>query len=156
MDKVNNFIENLKQNSLRDIDLSLLLEKDYILDMNPTKHFIYEQWIYVIVLINLMIAGIGFIFISKKFLPKRPIYRFIRKVSFFWFCNTIFLLFYNLVRSEGVSLLSMRVFLVIFLISYFGIILYAVYYYFFSMAKELDKFNKAKLRDKYSINKKRS
>ena len=82
MDKVNNFIENLKQNDLREIDLSRLLEWKYLIEVTPTKHFIYEQWIYVFVLINLILAGIGFIFLSKRFFIVKPKYRLIRKISF--------------------------------------------------------------------------
>jgi len=151
MDKINNFIENLKQNDLREIDLKVLSNWSYLTDMNPTKFFIYEQWIYVIVLINLMVSGLGFFFVSKRFYDIRPKYRFIRKISFLWFSNTMLLLFYDLVRSEGVSFLSMRLILVIISIMYIGIFIHALYFYIFKMPKKLEKYRDAKIRDKYNI-----
>lgn len=155
MDKLNNFIENLKQNDIRKIDLKVLFDWNYLTDMNPTKHFIYEQWIYVFVLINLVLSGLGFIFISKRFYAIRPKYRFIQKITFLWFTNTMLLLFYNLVRSEGVSFLSMRLFLIIILIAYLGILIYGVSFYILKMPKKLENFHNAKIRDRYNRNRRR-
>lgn len=150
MDKVNNFINNLKQVNLSKIDFAQLLDWDYLTDTSPTKVFIYEQWIYVIVLINLFLSVVGFTYISNRFLDCKPKYRFIRKVAFLWFSNTLFLLLYNLLRSEGVSVLSMRLILVVVLIAYFIILLYIPIFFIFSLPKKLERFEKAKLRDEYS------
>lgn len=150
MDKINNFIENLKQVNLCKIDWALLFDWEYITDPTPTKVFIYEQWIYIIVLINLMIAVICFTFIANVVFDCKPKYRFIRKISFLWFSDTLFLLLYNLLRSEGVSFLSMRLFLVLIVIAYFVILLYIPVYLILFLPKRLRRFEEAKLRDKYS------
>lgn len=154
MDKVNNFIENLKQVDLTKIDWGALLDWEYITDPNPKKQFIYEQWIYVIVLLHILLSVVCFAFISKKLFQNKPKYRFIRKVSFLWFANTIFLLLYNLLRSEGVSLLSMRLFLVLILVSYIGIFIYSIVYWLKFLPKRMKKYSEAKLRDKYARKKK--
>ncbi|MBN2015396.1 hypothetical protein JW766_01035 [Candidatus Dojkabacteria bacterium] len=150
MDKINNFLENLRQNELSNIDWSLLFDWEYLTDPNPTKVFIYEQWIYVIVLVNLFLSTLTFITIARKFYEVKPRFRFIRKVSFLWFTNTIFLLFYNLVRSEGVKFLSMRLFLMAIICGYIVVLLYAVGYWVLRLPKQLEKFEEARLRSKYS------
>ncbi len=155
MEKLNNFINNLRQVKLSDINLKQLTDLDYLLDRNPTEIFIYEQWIYVFVLANIFFSMIGFIYVSKLFFDSKPKYRFIRKISFFWFSNTLFLLLYNLIRSEGVRFLSMRLFLVLIPLAYLGIIIYTLIYRIFYLPGRLKKFKEAKLRDKYSNKKRR-
>jgi len=150
MEKVENFLENLKQVDLTKIDWQALLSWDYLTDPNPKKHFIYEQWIYVIALLNLIFAVIIFRFVGNKFFTCKPKYRLIRKTAFLWFVDTIFLLLYNLLRSEGVSFLSMRLFLIIIISAYLGIAIYLLVCWIKFLPKRIEKFNEARLRDKYT------
>lgn len=149
MEKVNNFLENLKLNKLTDIDFAKLCDWKYLTDPTPPQQFFYEQWIYVIVLFNLFLSITVFQFVSKRFFECKPKYRMIRRVAFCWLSNTILLLLYNLLRVERVSFLSMRLLLVIILVAYVGIILYALAYWVFRLPKKVESFQKARLRQKY-------
>jgi hypothetical protein len=149
MEKLNNFMKNLQVDTLRNIELSSLFDLKYLTDLNPSGNFIYEQWIYFIVLINLTLSLLVFFVFSKMFFSIKPIYKFVRKMSFIWFTNTIFLLFYNLVRVEGVSMLSMRLILVLIILAYILIIIYTIFYYFFRLPKKIRDYNTAKIRNKY-------
>ncbi|MDD3647196.1 MAG: hypothetical protein PHS44_01720 [Candidatus Dojkabacteria bacterium] len=149
MEKANNFIENLKQVDLSEIDWGIIFDWNYLTDKSPENSFIFEQWLYVFVLIFMLTAVIGFKFISKLYKSEGPKYRFVRKVSFLWFANSVFMLLYTLIRSEGVSFLSMRLFLVIFLILYVIILIYIPVYIFLVLPKRMVAFRDAKLRDKY-------
>ncbi|MFC1780225.1 hypothetical protein ACFLY9_00820 [Patescibacteria group bacterium] len=155
MDKLNNFIDNLKQVDLTDIDWTSITNWSYLTDRKPSEVFIYEQWIYVIVLLNLVFSAICFSFVARTFIKQKPKYRFVRKISFLWLSNTIFLLLYNLLRSEGVYFLSMRLFLVIILCFFLFIIIYTVIYWIVKIPKKMDKFENAKLRNKYVRKKKK-
>lgn len=154
MEKINNFVDNLKQVSLSEIDWSKLTDWEYLTQRYPTKIFIYEQWIYVIVLVNIFLSFIIFRFIAAKFFNQKPKFRFIRRISFLWFTNTILLLLYNIIRSEGVVFLSMRIFLILILILYFLILIYAVFYAFFMLPRKMQEFKKARIRDRYKRRKK--
>jgi hypothetical protein len=155
MDKFNNFINNLKQVDLKGIDWTNLFNWSYLIDKSPSEVFIYEQWIYVIVLLNLIFSAICFTIIARKFLEQRPKYKFVRKISFLWFSNTIFFLLYNLLRSEGVYFLSMRLFLVIILFFFVVVMVYTVFYWIVQIPKKMDKFEDAKMRNKYTRKKKK-
>ena len=155
METLNNFLENLKQNKLSDIDWSLLLNWKYLTEKNPSELFIYEQWLYVIVLLNIILSVVGFTALAKLFIQAKPKYRFVRKVSFLWFTNTVFLLLYNLLRSEGVGLLSMRLILLIIGIAYLAILIYIPVYWIAILPKRMKEYENAKLRDKYTARKKR-
>lgn len=155
MDKLNNFIENLKQNSPKDIDFSLLFDWEYLTDPNPTSIFIYEQWIYVVVLVNIIISVLCFKLVADRFIREKPKYRFVRKVSFLWFVNTLLLLLYNLMRAEGIRLLSMRILLVVIIILYLIILIYFLIYWILFLPKQMEKFNNARIRNKYNQVKKK-
>jgi hypothetical protein len=154
-DKLNNFLENLKQNRLSEIDFSKLFDWAYLTDPTPPKNFIYEQWIYVIVLLNLFLSIVGFQYCSKIFFESRPKYRLIRRLAFWWLVNTIFLLLYNLLRVEAVKFLSMRLFLVAIIFLYLVILVYFLCSWTLVLPKQLERFNEAKLRERYSKPKKR-
>ncbi|MBU0975668.1 MAG: hypothetical protein ABIE03_07705 [Patescibacteria group bacterium] len=155
MDKINNFIDNLRQVDLKQVDWGSVLNWEYLTDRNPTKTFIYEQWIYFLVLVFIILAVLGFKFVSKLYEDEGPKYRFVRKISFLWFTNSIFLLLYNLIRSEGVSFLSMRIFLAMFLLVYVVLLIYIQIYIFFALPGRMTAFRDAKLRDKYKTRKNR-
>jgi hypothetical protein len=155
MEKINNFLENLKQVDLREVDLSVFLDWESLTEPYPGSAFIYEQWIYVVVLVNIVISVIIFAIIANRFYKIRPKYHFLRRISFLWFTNSIFLLLYNIIRSEGVRFLSMRLFLLLILLIYPGIILYVIVYWIFYLPARLEQFKKAQLRDKYNHRKKK-
>lgn len=154
MDKLENFINNLKQVNLFHINLNLLRNWDYLTDTQPSKYFIYEQWIYVITLVSIIFSISAFRLAGKIFAEARPKYFLLRRVSFIWFSNTIFLLLYNLFRSQGVSFLSMRLFLVLIILVYGVVILYAFWYWLVRLPKRMKKFHEAKLRSKFQRRKK--
>lgn len=149
MEKLENFVQNLRQVNPLAIDWGKLLNWDYLTDPNPNKSFIFEQWIYVIVLMNMFLAIIAFKVANRIFadlLPKRV---FVKRISFLWLGNTVFLLLYNLFRSQGVALLSMRIFVVIIVAMYIGILLYGFGYWLLYMPKRMEKFHQARVRNKY-------
>jgi energy-coupling factor transporter transmembrane protein EcfT len=150
MDKANNFLENLKQNKLTDIDWSSFFSWEYLTDPSPSEVFLYEQWIYVVVLLNLTLFVIFFRFVSRFFVDKKPKFRFVKRISFMWLINTILLLFYNIVRTEGVKFLAMRLFLLIILFGYIGIFIYALFYCIRLLPSRMDSYKQAKIRSKYS------
>lgn len=150
MEKLENFIKNLNQNKLTDLELSKLLDWSYLTDPSPSRYFFYEQWIYVFVLVNLILAVICFQLVASKFFQWKPKYRLVRRIAFWWILNTILLLLYSLLRAEGVSFLSMRLFLVLILFAYIGIVAYTLAYWFLRLPKKMKKFNEARQRDRYS------
>lgn len=150
MDKVNNFLENLGQNKLSDIDWGLFFNWKYLTDSSPSEVFIYEQWVYVCVLVNLILFVIFFRFVSRIFIEQKPKYRLVKRVSFMWLINTVLLLFYNIVRTQGVKFLAMRLFLLIILFSYVGILFYALFYGVKLLPSRMDSYKQAKIRSKYS------
>jgi hypothetical protein len=154
-EKIDNFIQNLELERLRQIEWSNLLNWDYLTDPAPSEIFIYEQWLYIIILINFIIGLVFFTFVSRLVFEQKPKYSLIRRVSFIWIANTVFLLGYNLIRSEGVAFLSMRLFLVLLFSVYLVIVLYFIYYYFFLLPGRLEEFNQARLRDKYNAKRRR-
>lgn len=155
MDKINNFLENLKQVDLSGIDLSVFLDWKSLTDPYPGSVFIYEQWIYVVVLVNIIVSVIIFAIIANRFYRLRPKYHLLKRISFLWFTNSIFLLLYNIIRSEGVRFLSMRLFLLLILLFYPAIILYAIVYWILYLPARLEQFKKAQIRDKYNHRKKK-
>lgn len=154
MEKLRNFIQNLQQVSLKDIDWSVLSDWEYLTEKSPNDVFIYEQWIYVFVLISFFLSIISFRFIAGLYLEEKPKYRFVRKVAFMWFVNTILVLLYNLLRAEGVEFLSMRIFLAIFSFAYILILLYIPVYIVRILPKRMKRFREARTRDKYKNRKK--
>ena len=154
-EKLDNFINNLKQVDFTKIDFSKLFDWEYLTDPYPSEGFIYEQWIYVIVLLNLFLSIAGFQFFAKRFFENKPMWRLIRKICFLWLSNSIFLLLYNLLRVEGIRFLSMRLFLVLIIFAYILILLYALFYWRVILPKRMDRFKKAKLREKYTRKKRK-
>lgn len=149
MDKLKNFIENLKEVDLFDINWSNFLTKDSLLDTNPSNVFIYEQWGYVLFFLSFAFGLFAFVFISKKFFGKKPLYRLIRKVSFAWISNSIFLLFYILMRTNGIRLFSARVVLLIILCIFPLLIVYSIIYFTLFLPRRMRKFEEARERTKY-------
>ncbi len=150
MDRLQNFIKNLKQNDITQIEFYKLLEAEYLTDKNPSKVFYYEQWGYVFILFSIILSVVVFKFISFRFFDQKPKYEYLRKASFIWLVNTIFLLLHVLFRVGGVKFLSMRLFLVLILIGYLLILLYSVLWYFIKLPKRMKEFRKAKVRNRYS------
>lgn len=149
MTRLNNFLNNLKQVNLFNIDFKSLMNWKYLTDPNPSRVFIYEQWIYIVFLVNLILGVLGFTLLANRFLGIKPRYRFIRRISFMWISNSILLLFYDLLRSQGVTFLSMRLFLVLIIALYLVLVIYALLFILLILPKRISKFNEAKLRDKY-------
>jgi hypothetical protein len=146
---MNKFISNLKQVNPLSIDLKALFRKEYLVELSPGSSFLFEQWVYVFVIINLLLIIGVFVFISKGIHLARPQYKFLKRISVFWVINTVFLFFYNLFRTGGVRFFSMRLFLLIIFVVYIGIILYGIGYYFFCLPKVLKKYLEIKEREKY-------
>jgi hypothetical protein len=154
MEKLENFLNNLKQVDLFAINFRLLADWSYLTDTQPSKYFVYEQWIYVIVLFNIIFAASVFKFAAKLFINSLPKYYLVKRIAFAWIVNSIFLLLYNLFRSQGVSFLSMRLFLVLVCLGYPIIIGYALWYWVVRLPRRMKKFHEAKLRSKYEKRKK--
>jgi len=149
MDKINNFISNLKNVNPFDLDYSQFVKPAYLFETNIEGNFIYEQWFYLIFLVNFIIGLSVFFLISKKFFSVKPKYRFFRKFSFAWISNSIMLLLYALFRSENIRFFSMRIFMVLILLGFIVIFVYAIIYWISILPKKMKAFEEAKMRSKY-------
>ena len=149
MQNLKNFWENLKNNSLSNINWSKFFSKEYLFEKNPSGVFVYEQWIYIIFLINFLLGVAVFSFFSKKFYEARPKYRLIRRVSFLWISNSILLLGYNLFRTSEIVVLSIRFVMLLIFSFYLFLIIYFVLYYLFVIPRQMKKFLDARLRAEY-------
>ncbi len=154
-EKLSNFIQNLDFGRLSSIDLQKLFNWRYLTEVQPTPSFFFEQWIYVFVIVNWLISIIGFKLIANLFAKVRPKERLIKKISFMWFSNSVFLLLYNLIRVGGVRFFSMRLILILILFSYIIILAYGVFYWAFKLPDDIERFNEEKIRDKYMNRKKK-
>ena len=149
LEKFQNFTKNLDFERILELDMSKLFEWEYLTDKTPRSSFVYEQWIYIIVLVNLFLSLFVFRYLSFSLFQSGPKYKLSRKISFLWFSNTIFLLLYTILRVEGVAFLSMRLWLVI-IISGFGfMILYSIFFIIFKLPGKMREYKAAKIRDKY-------
>ena len=146
---MNKFLSNLKQVNPLSIDFKNLFRKEYLIELSPGSSFLFEQWLYVFVVVNLLLIIGIFFFISKGIRLARPQYKFIQRICIFWVINTVFLFFYNLFRTGGVRFFSMRLFVLTIFVGYIGIILYGIWYYFFCLPKVLKKYLETKEREKY-------
>jgi len=149
------FLEKLKDFSFSDLDLSRLLDLDYLTMKRPPSEFLYLEVLYLVSIVCIIISIIVFIVTPKILKDCPPKSKFIRKVTLIVVVNSILLALYNVIRSEGVSFLSMRLFGMIILIAYFVIVVLSIIHWIVFIPRRLEKFKNARLRDKYMRRKKR-
>lgn len=142
-------IRTLKTFSFSNVHLSRLFDWNYLTTKHPQSDFYFREVAYSAGIVCIFLSLLIYIYIPRLLRKYPPKYKFIRKINLFLISNSVALLLYTIIRQEGVSILSMRIFGVIIFLSYVLIAIYFLVYWIFLMPKRLEKFKEARLRDKY-------